>query len=547
MARIRPLIVALMLLLLPLIGVQGQGQPPSQIALAISNLSSLLGQPITINSLDNWSYAQNFYTDSALGCPYVMGTPVPSGISAYTFKLTYKGVTYDYRVSADGSLIFPCLKEGGGPLGATAQPLQPGQATAQPSNCPAGYAGYLAPRLQVGAQAQIATNGTPNRLRNQPSVNAQQIGMIQPGTTVSVVGGPTCEDSSKIVWWQVIASGVTGWTAEGQLPNNYFLAPVGGSLQAERDLITVSNVGSLVPLSNIPLAGVSSIAFSQDNQWIALGGLSGLAVYDLSTLKLLPQLGDISQPVTAVAFSNDGRYLTAARQDGSLQIEDTGSGTRVLLGRSTNERINSVTFSPDARDLLAFGSGTPTGTTAAWEIFNLPGNSTLRAASSSTPVRGVAFSSDGTLFAWVDAALNVMLTASSTTVRTTALTQATRGGVAWRPSSHAVAFADGTNIRLDNLDNNTEQVYTADANFIPAVMSFSKDGSLLATMDVPSNTATGSNLNIFDTDTADLITNTVLEASNTLVFSPDGTLLAIGANDQVILLGANTSGDNAVG
>ncbi len=546
MSRFRPLVIIL-LLLLPLIGIQGQGQAPSQIALAINSLSSLLGQPITITDLDNWSYVQNFYTDTALGCPYVAGTARPTGISAFTFKLTYHGVTYDYRVSADGSIVFPCLKEGGGPLGATTQPIQPAQTPTTSSNCPAGYTGYLMPRLSVGGQAQIGTNGTPNRLRSQPGVNGQQISVIQPGTTVSIVGGPFCETSAQIIWWQVNANGVVGWTAEGQLPNNYFLVPVGGSLQAERDLITASNVTSLVPLANIPLAGVSSVAFSQDNRWIALGGLSGLAVYDLATLKLVPQLGDISQPVTAVAFSSDSRYLTAARQDGSLQIEDTGSGTRVLLNRSTNERINSIAFSPDARDLLAFGSGTLTGTTASWEIFNLPRNLTLRAGSGNTWVRAVAFSSDGTLFAWVDSSLNVIVTASGTAVRTTPLTQATRGGVIWRPSSHSVAFADGANIRLDNLDNNTEQVYSADPNFIPAVMSFSKDGSILAAMDVPGNTTTGSNLNIFDTDTADLINNTVLEASNTLTFSPDGTLLAVGANDQVILLGANTSDDNAVG
>src|SRR3954452_18709573 len=101
MARFRPIILVLFLMLLPLVGAQAQNVPP-QIAFPLANLSSRLGHPITLNTLDSWTYDQNLYYDTALGCPYVAGTPRPEGISGITFLLVYQGTTYDYRVSPDG-------------------------------------------------------------------------------------------------------------------------------------------------------------------------------------------------------------------------------------------------------------------------------------------------------------------------------------------------------------------------------------------------------------------------------------------------------------
>src|SRR5215212_1614344 len=114
MARFRP-IIFILFFLLPLIGAQAQDLPP-QFALALSSLSSFLGKPLTASDLDNWSFHQDFYTDTALGCQYVAGAPRPEGISGLTFLMIYQTVTYDYRVSADGSIVFPCLPEGGGQI-----------------------------------------------------------------------------------------------------------------------------------------------------------------------------------------------------------------------------------------------------------------------------------------------------------------------------------------------------------------------------------------------------------------------------------------------
>src|SRR5262249_29905043 len=90
---------------------------------------------------------------------------------------------------------------------------------------------------------------------------------------------------------------------------------------------------------------------------------------------------------------------------------------------------------------------------------------------------------------------------------------------------------------------NTEQVFGSDPNFLPSVISFNQDGTLLAAMDVPNNNATGSVVDIFDAGSAALVSSTPMSANTAITFSPDGTLLAIANRDQVTLLGVDNSED----
>ena len=534
------LLLLLLLTLLPLAGTLAQSEPPPQFALALASLGSRLNRSITLDDLDAWNYQQNLYTDTAFGCPYVVGESRPNGISAFTFTFGYQGQTYDYRVAVDGSLTFAC----------DASLPQGPQPTAMPTNCPVGYVGYLPPRLAVGGSGRIGSGGTANRLRDQPSINATQIGLIQPGSTVSVLEGPTCEDQSKIIWWRVDDNGVVGWTAEGTLPDNYFLSPVSATLPAERDLISAANAETLTPLTSIALAGVSSVSLAPDEKLIALGGLSGLAVYDLANLSLITRLGDISAPVTAVAFSPDGRYLAYGTQAGSVIVYDTLTSTRTPLAQVTNSRINSLTFNADAANsVLIYGSGSPTSTPGAvsrWEALDLPEGDSLINMPTSASVRNVAFSPDDTLFAWLDTSLHV-IDADGAAVGTFALERPGNGGMAWRSaetgsaSTHQIAFTDGARVRLINLDTRVEQTYADDPDFAPGALAFNRDGSLLAVMNVPSNTVTASRVNIFDVETSDLVASTPMQASSALLFSPDGTLLVIASADEVVFLGVDNS------
>jgi hypothetical protein len=83
--------------------------------------------------------------------------------------------------------------------------------------------GFMPSRLAVGGRGWV-TPGEPNRLREKPSADSAQIGQIYGGKEFEVLDGPVCDPAGR-AWWQVDASGVIGWTVEGQ-GNTYFVEPM---------------------------------------------------------------------------------------------------------------------------------------------------------------------------------------------------------------------------------------------------------------------------------------------------------------------------------
>lgn len=84
-------------------------------------------------------------------------------------------------------------------------------------------AGQLPSRLYVGAKTLI-TPGDANRVRNSP--NGEVIGTVKPGDDFIITDGPRC-DTKFIAWWkiQLLNTGLTGWTAEGQGKEYWIVQP----------------------------------------------------------------------------------------------------------------------------------------------------------------------------------------------------------------------------------------------------------------------------------------------------------------------------------
>lgn len=88
--------------------------------------------------------------------------------------------------------------------------------------------GLYPSRLRVGDRAMVSLSPPlPNRLRREASKGAEVIALLQPGEKVEILGGPAC--ASQMIWWQVrsLASGLSGWTAEGD-GKTYWLVPLEG-------------------------------------------------------------------------------------------------------------------------------------------------------------------------------------------------------------------------------------------------------------------------------------------------------------------------------
>ncbi|MCK6579872.1 MAG: SH3 domain-containing protein [Anaerolineae bacterium] len=537
-------ILALLSAALTLLPASAQGAPP-QVQRALDLLGQYLSRTVTLADMDIWFYSQAFYTDTSLGCSLITTpTSFATPASGYTVELVYQGVRYEFRVREDLTDAFPCdaalLATAGG------APVITATAPAPETNCPPGFAGYLRPRLVVGGQARLGEGGTPNRLRALPSVNAEQIGLIQPGTTVQVLSGPSCEDASRIIWWRVDAAGTIGWTAEGR-GEDYFIAPVAGgplSLPTGRVVITAPLLNSLISLATIAYPGASSLSFSAGGL-MAVGGEGGLLVYDLNTLQQLALQLPIQPVVAQVAFSPDGHYLAFATTDDALYIVDTQTGVTITPADAPATDIQALAFS--STGLLAVGGGSPLGdpsVTNTWYIYDIPNQRQLGARPTTSYVRDVAFSPDGALFAWYDTALNIVNVGDGATVLSQPIAQPGFGGLAWRPTPIAgvplqIAYADGTNIRLLSLGGQAQSFGEAPA-FFPGVVGFSPDAALLAAMNLqPDGEPVPSVLSIFDAATPGILYGSGYDLGVDFGFSPDGTLLVLVTADQVVFLGLN--------
>jgi WD40 repeat protein len=92
------------------------------------------------------------------------------------------------------------------------------------------------PRLTIGKLAQVIDT-SPNNVRALPARDSELVGEIPAGASFLVVDGPTCDEASDLVWWQVDYQGLIGWTAEGQ-GETYWLeaaAPTALYLSTELD------------------------------------------------------------------------------------------------------------------------------------------------------------------------------------------------------------------------------------------------------------------------------------------------------------------------
>ena len=551
-ARIQVLVCFALLL----ITVTAQAQVPSQLQLVLDNMSSYLGRTVTIRDFSQWNYTVARHTDSALGCSSVSGNSIPQGINGYTFIFTGNGVTYDWRISEDGSIVFPCdagmIQQGTAPPPPTSLPATALPPTAASTPCPSNYAGYLPPRLQVGAQMRIEPGGTPNRIRQTPGITGVQIGVINAGSVADVVGGPSCDSISQIIWWQVRINNIVGWTAEGVLPDDYFVDPIGNQpitpvpvtvpvLPDERSVITPDNVLDLVMVLALPVPSVSDIAFTADQSLVAFGSFGGAFVYMLPTLFEEPMLTNPLEGVMAVAFSPDGRYFVYGTFTNVVTIADIQAAGRVTqLANPPTEGVNALAFSPDANYRLAVASGSLYGGTGNETVglYDVVRNTKLIEFDADFWVNGIAFNHDGTLLAWMDTTLHVFDVATGDEYLNAGVNALGIGPVAFTPDGSVIAFPDGNSIVMVPVETTGQaQVYETAAGLFPGTIAFNPDGTLLAVVSVPGEGSIEPPvITMIDVETGDVIFEQQSESARTLAFSPDGTLLVIAQSEEVVFL-----------
>ena len=312
------------------------------------------------------------------------------------------------------------------------------------------------------------------------------------------------------------------------------------------------------------------LAFSPNGKMLASGSVDKtVQLWDTATGEPLATLAGHVNGISALAFSLDGTTLASASADGTIRFWHTGTGAPLpshITGHT--ESVRAVTFFQDSSTLASVAFN---GEIKFWNL-KTPEKSTAHTAGHQDWLARLAFSPDGTKLASVGAKGSIIfrggfghaswrpdslirLTDVSTGKELATLTDIEApSSLTFSPDGKTVAFGSAGKISLWNIETGVLfDIFSA-----ASVLAFSPDGKKLVggTMegDVQMwNAETGVALTHFieqdpdDTeqiehdDFSDDFSGTVRYRNPimSLVFSPNGALLAVRNNEGIRLLGSH--------
>ena len=192
-------------------------------------------------------------------------------------------------------------------------------------------------------------------------------------------------------------AGYTAADATGETPELYTLAS--GSWDRTIKIWAMNPAGGTpIPIRTLTAhsASVYSVAFSQDGQTLASGGVDcTIQLWHLGNIEhtstgasLLRTLTGHSFPVYCVGFSADARLLASGSGDYTVKLWNLASGKLLSTLAGHSSFVYSVAFSPDAQTIA---TGSADKTIKIWQVST---GQLLRTLISPSPVNCIAFSPD---------------------------------------------------------------------------------------------------------------------------------------------------------
>jgi len=275
---------------------------------------------------------------------------------------------------------------------------------------------------------------------------------------------------------------------------------------------------------------VLALAFTRDNKLIASGSVdAAIVLWDPASGNELRALKGHRGTVNSVAFSPDDKQLASGSADNTIKIWDVASGREKQTMSGHTLFVSSVAFSPDGK-MLASGSGDQT--VKLWDVATGRELRTLPAglkAWAGLPV-SVAFSPDGRTLATGAQLVKLWDVRTGNEIRSIRVTESNS------PMERPIAFNyDGTVLVTGGGGVKLWEVATGKAlRTLPGdarVLSFSSDQKTIAG-------AGGTEVKLWNAKTGQ--DQQTLEGSqlgvDSVAFSPDGKLLAVGNSDNTVVL-----------
>jgi len=149
-------------------------------------------------------------------------------------------------------------------------------------------------------------------------------------------------------------------------------------------------VAAAQPVFQVAGAGHTALAFSPDNQWLAIVRSDGwLLLRDAASGKPMQEYS-LGGALSAVRFTSDASALVVGTATGELRMVVRGNGKEVWRRLPHSDRVVSVAFSPDGRYLLSASANGELELSSA-----VDGKPVQRLRSDSMPLLDAQYSPDG--------------------------------------------------------------------------------------------------------------------------------------------------------
>ena len=408
---------------------------------------------------------------------------------------------------------------------------------------------FVASRLSNQASVQLwrVSDGTLRQTLGEKSMRSGSLAFSPDGKLLAML-------SEKIILWQVDNGSVARRLdiPEGIFLKNLEFSPDGSLLASGSEqeiaifLWDVSTGQALPPhraqANPQDYNGVWSIAFAPDKSLLAAGAADGrIYLWDAASETPVDILEGQTTPINNLSFSSDGTLLASASRDGSLNLWQISSKTLLRKLDTGSMALQNITFSPDSRLLVA---ALEDGVVQAWRVDSGELFYKLTDHTESS-FKSVAFSPDGATLASGrgEGTVQIQQIPSGEMLRKFDRRNNPVDSVAFSPDGARLASAE-SGVISPGIWDDTVHVWQLSDTSLPHILEgprdeitgcgifrntvvFSPDGTILASASYNHaaqlwRVSDGALLNTLPEH---------LEAVLDIRFSPDGTMLATASND----------------
>ena len=282
---------------------------------------------------------------------------------------------------------------------------------------------------------------------------------------------------------------------------------------------------------------VTSVAFSPDGRFLASASGPLIKLWDIENRRGITEFKGHRDTVNSVVFSPNGDFLASASEDNTVKLWTVkGKREGIYTFKGHTRGVNSVVFTADGKTLA---SGSRDYTVKLWDVKNRREIATLR--DDNKDVKSVAFSPDGETLV---SAGDILNSVSDATVKLWDVAEKRDIGALWgyREDVSAIVFSPDGRMLASASEDNTVKLWTVENwNDIATLkghrhaissVAFSPNGETLA------SASWDDTIKLWDVESGreiDTLTGHRKDVKS-VAFSPDGNILASGSEDGTIFL-----------